>query len=43
MDLTAEFKNRKAQIGYAVDCLITETANTEIVEIDDLFGDDDDE
>ena len=43
MDLMAEFKNRKAQIGYAVDSLITETANTEIVEVDDLFGDDDDE
>src|SRR5881394_3258388 len=29
MDLMAEFKNRKAQLGDAVDSLITETANTE--------------
>ena len=43
MDLMAEFKNRKAQLGSAIDSLISEAANTETVEIDDLFEDDDDE
>ncbi|MGG4037834.1 AbrB/MazE/SpoVT family DNA-binding domain-containing protein [Heyndrickxia ginsengihumi] len=43
-DLMAEFKNRKAQLGNAVDSLIAETmAEGKITTVADLFGEDDDE
>jgi bifunctional DNA-binding transcriptional regulator/antitoxin component of YhaV-PrlF toxin-antitoxin module len=40
-DLMTEFRQRKAQLGTAVESLISETARTETVNIDDLFGEDD--
>ncbi|MFD2683243.1 AbrB/MazE/SpoVT family DNA-binding domain-containing protein [Bacillus seohaeanensis] len=43
MDLIAEFKNRKAQLGNAIDSLIAETAKTDTVKIDDLFEGNDNE
>ncbi len=41
-DLMAEFKNRKTQLGNAVDSLIAETmAEGKITTVTDLFGEDD--